>query len=298
MSSVRLQTLRPVVELLRAVWTEFQRHNGYWLAGALAYFAALAIAPLIIVLVEIAGFLIHNNGHVLDLIFDYLRRDVGPGATAVYQIVEVMIKERYRGIVFEFAGWAVFVMAAVGLFNAMQFALNTVWGADVRQLTLVQILKQRGWSFLVMLMIALLLLLTLGLNAAITVASAYMEHVYAGLSTFVKLIDFLASIAVVWAGFGLLFAFLPDRRIEWRDVTLGAGITAVFFVVGQFLLGWYLAKPAVSSPYGTFGSFVAFLIWVNYSAQIMLLGAEFTHEYAKRFGSLSRRRQAPELHPG
>jgi membrane protein len=297
MDAERFQFLRAVVDLLKAVWMDFQRHNGYWLAGALAYFAALAIAPLIIVLVEIAGFLIHNNAHVLDLIFDYLRRDVGPGAAAVHQIVDVMIKERYRGIIFEIAGWVVFVMAAAGLFNALQFALNTVWGVNVQGLPLIQILKQRGMSFAVMLMIALLLLLTLGINAGITIASTYLEHLYAGLATLVKIVDFFASIAVVWVGFALLFAFLPDRRIQWRDVSLGAGITAVLFVAGQFVLGWYLAKPAVSSPYGTFGSFVAFLLWVNYSAQIMLLGAEFTHKYAIRFGSLKPRPQARELHP-
>lgn len=279
------QVRQELVPVAKQSWAEFQQHNAQWLAAALAYFAAFAIAPLIIVLVEIAGLVIHDHQRVLNMVFGYLQRDAGAGAGAVKQIVSATFNQPRKGIVAEIIGWIVFIIAAVGLFGAVRFALNTVWDVTPKKTTIKEAIRQRLSSFGVMLGIALLLLVSMGVNAALTVMSAYLTHVFPGFATLMKIVDFAVSFAVLWGAFALLYEYLPECQIEWRDVWVGSAVTSFLFVVGQFLLGWYLGRAGVSSGYGAFGSLVVFLIWVNYSAQIVLFGAEVTQVYAQRFGS-------------
>lgn len=274
-----------IVPAAKQSWADFQRHNSQWLAAALAYFVAFAIAPLIIVLVEIAGLVIQDHQRVLNLIFGYLQRDAGAGAGAVKQIVAATFNEPRKGIVAEIIGWIVFIVAAVGLFGAVQFALNTIWDVTPQKMTFKQAVRQRASSFGVMLGIALLLLVSMEVNALLTMMSAYFTHIFPGFATLMKIADFAVSFGVLWVAFAALYEYLPECRIEWRDVWMGAAVTSFLFVVGQFLLGWYLGRAGISSGYGAFGSLVVFLIWVNYSAQIVLFGAEVTQVFARRYGS-------------
>lgn len=276
---------RDAVPLLKQTWTQFQSHNAQWLAAALAYFAAFAIAPLIIVLVEIAGLIIHNHHQALNLIYGYLQRDAAGGAGAVKQIVAATFNRPRQGIIAEIIGWVIFIVAAVGLFGAVQFALNTVWDVKPKKMGFKAMIAQRASSFGVLMLLALIMLLSMGVNTVLTIAAGYLMHVSPLFPTLMKIVDFVVSFAVIGVAFAVLFEYLPECRIEWRDVWVGAGITSFLFVVGQFLLGWYLGRAGISSGYGAFGSLVVFLIWVNYSAQIMLFGAEFTHVYAMRHGS-------------
>lgn len=275
------------IALLRQTWSDFQRHNAQWLAAALAYFAAFAVAPLIIVVVEIAGFVLHDHQHVLDVIFNYMQRDLGSGSQAVRQIVAATFNQPRGSVWAQIIGWAVFVLAAIGLFSSLQFALNTAWDAGGQRLTLWENVLQRGIGFAMMLAVALLLLASVFANAALTAASAYFASLHGGLPAVVKIGDFLITFALVWLLFTLLFRFLPNRKIAWGDVWLGAALTALLFTIGQFLLGWYLGRAGVTSVYGAFGSLVAFLLWANYTAQIFLFGAEFTHVYAQHHGTLA-----------
>ncbi len=270
-----------------ATWQNFQRHNGQWLAAALAYFAAFAIAPLIIIVVEIAGVLVPNHRQVLDIIFGYLQRDAGSGAGAVRQIVSATFNEPHRGVFAQVITWVILLVGAIGLFSSVQFALNSVWEFTPEKSGIWRAIRQRLTGFAMLIAIALTLLLSIFVNALLTGAAGYLTHLFVGFGTVVKIVDFLISFGVIWLGFAVLFKYLPECRVEWRDVWLGAALTSLLFVIGQFLLGWYLGRAAVSSGYGAFGSLVVFLIWVNYSAQIMLLGAEFTHAWAQRRGSTS-----------
>lgn len=277
--------MRSAIGLLRETWSDYQRHNGAWLAAALAYFAAFAVAPLIIVLVEIAGFFVHNNKHVLDLIFTYMQRDIGSGSDAIRQFVAARSNGPQRDLISQIVGWTIFVIAAVGLFGALQFALNTVWGVANLKQGLRGAARQRILGFVMMLIVAALLLVSVVANAAIAAVSFYLAR--AGLTTLVQVADFGLTFALVWLLFALLFWYLPNARIRLRDVWLGAGITALLFTIGQVLLGWYIGRAGLSSAYGAFGSLVAFLIWANYTAQIFLFGAEFTRVYARRHGAQS-----------
>jgi membrane protein len=275
------------IALLRETWSDYQRHSAQWLAAALAYFAAFAVAPLIIVLVEVAGFFLHNHQHVLGVIFGYLRRDLGSGSQAVEAIVVATFNQPRQSTLSQVIGWAIFVLAAIGLFNALQFALNTAWGVDEKR-GLLAIVRQRVVGFAMMLVVALLLLGSVFANAALTTAAAYFNECFVGLAAIVNAGDLIVTFALVWILFALLFLYLPNCRIGWRDVWLGAGLTAVLFSIGQFLLGWYLGRAGLASTYGAVGSLVAFLLWANYTAQIFLFGAEFTHVYATRHGTLAQ----------
>lgn len=275
-----------LVSLAKETFKEFQRHKSQWLAAAIAYFTVFAVAPLVIVIVEIAGFFLGSHQRVLHQLYGYMATSAGPSAArGIESIVSATFAQRKAGVISQVVGWTVFAVAALGLFSSLQEALNTVWDVTPQKRTLLETLRQRLLSFAAVLGIAFLLLVSLGLNALLTIASSALSHVFPAFPALLKVLDFAVSLALVTALFGLMFEFLPERKIAWRDVWLGAAVSALLFVVGQFLLGWYLGRAGVSSGYGSFGGLIVFLIWVYYSAQIMLFGAEFTRVYANRFGS-------------
>ena len=265
--AMKVPSVSAWLPLLRSTWAAYQRHNSQWLAAALAYFAAFAIA---------SAFL-HGHQSAINEIYSRLP---GPETVAVRQIVSATLGQPRQGLIAQIAGWAFFVIAALGLFGSLQFALNTTWDVTPQKMGIWQTIRRRAVSFVMMLAVAALLLLSVIADAALTAVLAYLPHAFGDQATLVKGTDSALSFAIVWLLFAVLFEFLPDARIAWRDVWMGAGITALLFVAGQFLLGFYLGRAGIGSAYGAFGSLVVFLLWANYSAQIVLFGAEFTHVYA------------------
>jgi membrane protein len=287
MGSSGRQVIAEIVPLAKATFADFQRHKAQWLAAAIAYFTIFAIAPLVIVVVEIAGLFLGRHQVVLNELYGYLSSTAGPAAAhGIQSIVTATFSQRKAGMTAQIIGWIVFVFAAIGLFTSLQEALNTVWDVTPEKKTIVETIKGRLLSFGMVLCVAFVLLVSLGLNSVMTVAAAAMAHVFPAFSSLMKLADFIVSFALITAVFAVLFEYLPECRVAWRDVWLGAAVSALLFVVGQFLLGWYLGRAGISSSYGAFGGMIVFLLWTFYSAQILLLGAEFTHVYARRFGSL------------
>jgi membrane protein len=268
---------------VRQTLSEFQRHKCQWLAAAIAYFTMFAIAPLLILIVEIAGFFLGRHQAVLTQLYGYLSSTAGPtAARGIQSVVTATFSHRGAGIAAQIVAWCAFAFAAVGLFASLQNALNTVWDVAPAKKDFLETLKGRLLSFGMVLAVAFVLLVSLGLNSAMTVAASATARVFPFFPALLKVVDFGISFALIAAVFALLFAYLPECRIAWRDVWLGAAVSALLFVVGQFLLGWYLGRAAISSLYGAFGGIVVFLFWSYYSAQILLLGAEFTHVYARR----------------
>ncbi|HEX5275329.1 MAG TPA: YihY/virulence factor BrkB family protein [Candidatus Rubrimentiphilum sp.] len=274
------------IGLLKETWAEFGRHKAQWLAAAISYFTMFAIAPLIIVVVEIAGLFLGHHRTALDNVMGYLQHTAGKAAASgVRSMVIAAFSQHRAGIIAQAIGWAVFVLGAIGLFSSLQEALNTVWDVEPEKKSVLALVRDRATSFGVVLAIAFVLLVSLGLNAVLTIAAGAMQDVFPLFPTLIKIVDFILSFAVIAVLFALLFRYLPESEIEWRDVWLGGAATALLFVIGQFLLGWYLGRAGISTSFGAFGSLVVFLVWVNYSAQIMLFGAEFTHVYARKHGS-------------
>jgi membrane protein len=281
------QALAEVVPLAREAFAQYRRHRGQWLAAAIAYFTMFAIAPLVIVIVEIAGLFLGHHQAVLNALYGYLAQTAGPSAShGIASIVTASLSQRRAGLIAQIVGWAVFLLGAMGLFTSLQDALNIVWDVDPPKKSIVQTVAGRLFSFGMVLCMAFVLLVSLGLNSALTIAGSAMSQVLPLLPTLIKGVDFVVSLALITLVFSLLFEYLPDCRIAWRDVWLGAGVSALLFVIGQFALGWYLGRPGISSSYGSFGGIVVFMLWAYYSAQILLLGAEFTRVYAAKFGSL------------
>jgi membrane protein len=289
MGAAARQAVEDIFPLVKETFAEFQRHNVHWLAAGIAYFTILAVAPLIIVVAEIAGLFLGQHQAVLDSLYGYMSSSAGPSAAhGIQAIVVATSSQRKAGLLAQLIAWMVFVVAAVGLFTSLQEAVNTIWDVTPAKKRFFETIKGRMLSFGMVLGIAFLLLVSLGVNVVLTIASRAMADVIPGFPTWAKVLNFGASFAMVTALFALLFEYLPERRIAWRDVWLGATVSAVFFVVGQFLLGWYLGRAGVSSGYGAFGGLVVFMIWTYYSAQIVLSGAAFTHVYARRVAANSR----------
>lgn len=280
---------KKVIPLLRETVAEFQRHKAPWLAAAIAYFTTFAIAPLIIVIVEITGLFLGEHQATLNHLYAYLGSSAGQSASnGIKAIVTATFSQHRAGIIAQVLGWIVFVLAAVGLFASLQDALNTIWDVTPKKTGIGAVIRKRFLSFGVLLAVGFLLLVSLVANAALTAAGDSLAHILPIVPVVLKIVDFIISFAVVTALFALMFKFLPETPIGWRDVWIGGVATALLFVIGQFLLGWYLGRAGVSSAYGAFGGLVVFLLWINYCAQIMLFGAQFTNVYARSHETRTR----------
>jgi membrane protein len=275
--------------MLHQTFRNFQRHKAQWLAAAIAYYLTFAIAPLIIVIVAIAGLVLGHHRVVLDEIYAYIGSAAGSAtATAIQSIVHATFTQMQSGALAKTIGWVIFLVATIGLFTVIQDALNIVWDATPTKLSLADFLRSRAIAVAAVVSIALFLTVLLAVNRALTIAGDAAAGVSPWLPLVVKSLDFLISFLVIAGLLSLIYKFLPAVRVEWRDVWLGSLVTSLLFVIGQFLLGWYLGRAAVSSTFGAFASLVVFLLWTNYSAQIMLFGAEFTHVFAQAHGSRNR----------
>ena len=273
--------------LVKETVVEFQRHKAQWLAAAIAYFTLFAVAPLVIVVAEIAGFFLGSHRAVLDEIHGYILQTAGvDAARGIDSIVASTLSQQRSGLVAQAAGWGAFVLGAIGLVASLKEALNTIWDVKPAKTGFLELIKERILSFGMVLGVAFVLLVSLALSSIVSAAAAASATILPSFPLTVRIADIGISMVLVTLVFALLYEYLPDCRIAWRDVWLGAAASAILFVAGQTLLAWYIGRTAIASSYGAFGGIVVFLVWSFYSAQILLLGAEFTHVYATKFGSL------------
>ncbi len=266
---------------LKAWWDD----DALRLGASLAYYTLFAIAPVLLVAAGIAG-LVFNTEAVRAEIVNQLDHLVGrEGARAVQSLLDGA-SQRRAGIVATAIGSVAFVIAATGAFLELQAALNTVWRVKANPgAHLKAFLIDRLRSFGLVVAIGFLLMVSLAVTAALAAFSAWLSPhassvplVWSGVQLFVSLVGTTAL-------FALLYRVLPDVRLGWRDVTTGAFVTAVLFTLGQQLIGLYLGQSSMASSYGAAGSVMILLLWVYYSCQILLLGAEFTRVYAEHRGT-------------
>ena len=178
------------------------------------------------------------------------------------------------------------LFGASGVFGQLQASLNAIWGVQPKPgRGILGIIQDRILSFGFILVVGFLLLVSLLLTAAIALVGEWFGGMVPGIEILALILNSVLSLVVITLLFAMIFKFLPDAKIAWHDVWIGAFITAALFTVGKFALGLYLGKSGVSSSYGAAGSLIVLLLWVYYSAQILLFGAEFTQVYANRFGS-------------
>ena len=254
------------------------------LGASLAYYTLFAIAPILLMATAIAG-LVFGPAAVRGEIVGQLDHLVGrEGALAIEGLLEGA-SQRRSGALATFIGGTAFLVASTGAFLELQVALNTIWRVKPRpDGHLYAFVIDRLRSFGLVVAIGFLLLVSLAVTAALAALNAWLFNLSPANATLWTIVNTRVSIVVTTGLFALLFRFLPDVRLRWRDVATGAMVTAVLFTLGQQVIGLYLGQSTVASSYGAAGSMMILLLWVYYSCQILLFGAEFTRVWSARHG--------------
>jgi membrane protein len=260
--------------------------NALRLSASLAFYSVFSLAPLLVIAVSI-GALMFSEQTVRDQISAQLEVLAGPrAADALEALLVTTAAQKRTGTLAVIAGVVVMVFGASGVFSELKDALNIIWGVVVKPgRTLLRLIRDRFLSFSMVLSVGFLLLVSLLLNAILTALSKHMNWLLPWPVFVWRILDFLGSFAVIMLLFAMIFKILPNVRIGWHDVWIGAAVTSLLFVFGKFLIGFYLGASSITSAYGAAASIVIVLLWVYYSACILFFGAEFTKVYARRFGS-------------
>jgi membrane protein len=278
--------IRNVFHLIRETFAEYGRHKCPRLGASLAFYTLLSLAPLLLIVIGLVGPLAgadNTRGQVVD----QFRELVGDeGAKAVDGMLD-STKSPSGGVLSTVIGLVVLVFSAANLFIQLQDALNTVWNVPDRPakyLGIWRTVKNYLLSFSTVLGLGFLLLVSLVLGAGLSGMQKWVEGRIGGGSWWLHAANVLLSFALAAFLFAFIYKVLPTARVSWRSVLVGALVTAGLFTLGKFLIGLYLGQAAPGSAFGAAGSLVVLLIWVYYSTQLLLLGAEFTQIYATKFG--------------
>lgn len=275
-----------IFSLLKQTGVEWIDDKAPMLGAALAYYTAFSLAPLLILSIALAGFVFGQEA-ARGQIFDQMRMLIGDeGARAMEDMVQNANAKPATGLVAAIVGVATLLVGASGIFGQLQTSLNIIWGVEVKPgRGIMGMVRDRFLSFGFILVVCFLLLVSLLLSAGITFVATWIGGVAVGTEILAHAANALLSIGIITLLFALMFKYLPDAEVAWRDVWVGAFLTACLFALGKFALGLYLGASTVSSSFGAAGSLIVLLVWVYYSAQIMFFGAEFTQVYANRFGT-------------
>ena len=284
--------------LLKQTFKEWQEDKASRIAAALAYYTVFSISPLLVIAIAIAG-AFFGQDTAQEQITDQLTALVGKdGVKPILLALNNISQPKIRGIA-SLVSIGVLVLGASGIFAQLQDALNTVWKVEPQPgQGIWMFLRKRLSSFLMVLAIGFLLMLSLILSTVVATLSKYRTDFLPGSQILWENLDFVVSLGLMTFLFGLMFKYVPDVKIAWKDVFVGSVITALLFIFGKFLLGVYISKGSLGSAYGAAGSLIVFLAWVYYSAQIILLGAEFTQVYSQMYGSKIRARRYSKISQG
>ncbi|MAU12739.1 MAG: ribonuclease BN [Anaerolineaceae bacterium] len=274
--------LRQWFDLFKTTFQEWSEDNVPRLAAALAYYTAFSIAPMLIVVIAIVG-LVYGEQAVEGEIVSQIQSAVGQDAAAVVQDI---IKNAYQGgggVISTIISVGALLLGALGVFDQLQMALNKIWDASPDTTSgWWLIVRRKLISFGMILVIGFLLLVSLLASAFIATLNVYVANLLPSVQIASFIINTVFSFVLTTVLFALIFRFVPDAEIDWSEVWVGATLTTVLFTIGRMVLSTYLANSSVASVYGAAGSFLVILLWVYYSAQIVLFGAEFTQVYARR----------------
>ena len=261
------------------------KHHAPRLAAALAYYTLLSIAPLVVIVVAVAGF-VFGESAARGQISNQLGAIVGDQAAKGIEAVITNARSPSSGLVSTILGVAVLLLGASGVFGELQSTLDAIWDVEPKPgRGIWGTVKDRFVSFTMVLGVAFLLLVSLVVSAALSAVGHYFQSSLPGGEMLWQLLNFFVSLSAVTVLFALIFKVIPDADIRWGDVWIGAAVTAALFSIGKLALGLYLGKSSITSSYGAAGSLVALAIWVYYAAQILFLGAEFTRVQARRKGT-------------
>jgi len=255
--------------------------------AAIAFYAVTSLAPVLLIVIAIVGLLFGHDA-AQNAISGQFSALMGQQAADVLQSVIASASTKSSGIVATVIGIAMLVVTASGVFGEMQAALNTIWKTQSRETTLSRLIRARITSLGLVAALGFLLMVSLVVSAGLTVFANYLGRLPVG-ALILSTLNFAVSWLLFAVLFGAIYKVLPDRTLQWKDVIVGALMTSLLFNIGKTLIGWYIGSSAVASSYGAAGGLIVLLLWVYYSAQIFLFGAEFTKIYANTHGSKRKR---------
>ncbi|EEF60744.1 YihY/virulence factor BrkB family protein [Pedosphaera parvula] len=277
-------TLKAVWGLLKQSVNNFINDNAQRLGAALSYYTVLALPPLFVILFFVAGLVLRHHDVQKD-VFNQVGGLIGKQGGEAIKSIMANPQQQQKGFVASAIAIGALLVTSTGLFLELQNALNSIWGVREKPgQGVTGFIKNRLLSFGMIVIIGFLLLVSMVVSTALTALNKYFAGLVPDLHILWQILNVVVSFGVITVLFAMLFKVLPDVKIAWKDVWIGAAITAFLFTLGKFGLGLYLGKSATASAYGAAGSLVIILLWVYYSAQILFFGAEVTQAYACRFG--------------
>jgi membrane protein len=288
---------------LKDAWALVKSAVSAWLdddapsmGAALSYYTVFSLAPLLLIVIGIAG-LMFGTDAVRGEVFTQLSGLMGDEAARAVEGMLAGVSKPSQGIAGSLIGGAVLLVGATTVFGELQNALDRIWQVPARQKSggLWRLLRTRLLSFGMILGIAFLLMVSLVLGAVIAALGTWWGGAFGSWEVLAQIVNTLIGFVLTTSVFAMIYKLMPRVKVRWHDVLLGAVVTALLFTVGKFLIGLYIGKSAVASSFGAAGSLVVVFVWVYYSAQIFLMGAEFTWVYARTFGSM---REQPERSDG
>jgi membrane protein len=269
---------RLLLEALKGWWND----NVPRLGASLSFYTIFALAPVLLVVIAIAGAAFGEEA-VRGRVVGELEELTGRSSAMIIQQLLARAADQEAGVVASVVGGVTFLLTSTGAFLELQAALNQIWGVKAQPTAnVISFLRQRFVSFGLVVGIGFLLLVSLAVSTGLSAAEEWMTGRMPESAVAMQAASTLLSFAVITVLFTLLYKVLPDVKLAWRDVWVGGAVTALLFSVGKYLIGLYLGSSAPASSYAAAGSFLVFLLWVYYSSQIVLLGAEFTRVWAER----------------
>jgi len=278
---------KQIWRMLKTAFQEWNEDKAARLAAALAYYTLFSLAPLLILVIAIAG-LFFDSVAVREQIMNQVQSLVG-GSSADF--VRTVLDNANRpgdnsGVIASLISIGLLLVGATGVLTQLQMSLNTIWNVEARtDIGFINLLRKRLLSLGMIVVIGFLLLVSLVISSVIAGFSEYLNNLLPSLDAIVQLLHFVVSLGITTFLFAMIFKFLPDVVITWGDVWFGALATAILFSFGKYLIALYLGNSSFASSYGAAGSVVILLIWVFFSAQILFYGAELTQVYCRRYGS-------------
>jgi membrane protein len=281
-------TIRDFFALARSAAQGWREDYASSMGAALSYYAVFSVTPLLLILISIAG-LVYGADAARGELFEQLRGLMGDAAAGALQGLLANARQPGQGIVAVTIGVATLLAGASSVFGELQSALDRIWRVpQPAQGGVKMLLHSRLKSFGLIVGAGVLLLLSLLASAALEIVATWWGAWFGGWASLARVLNAVLSFVLVAVLFAMIYKLLPRVRIAWSDVRAGAAVTALLFTIGKHLIALYLGRTGVTSAFGAAGSLVAVLLWVYYSAQIFLYGAEFTWVYAHRFGSRRR----------
>jgi len=274
------------ISLLKQTFSEWLDDKVPQLGAALAYYTVFSLAPLVLLLLAIVGFLFRNDpAGAWQKVTEQMSYFLDKSAIDVVQGIAQKASQPNKGVLATSIGILLALFGASGVFGQLQDALNTIWGVKTKPgVGIMGFIRSRFLSFAMVAGVCFLLLVSLVLESLLKSFSHYVQAMLPGGIVIALVVYSTFDLAVVVLLFASIFKFLPDVKIQWRDVWIGALMTAIFFAIGKWALGLYLGSGTAASAYGAASSLITLLLWIYYSSQILLFGAEFTQVYAARAG--------------